>query len=557
MNLVNGWPWLPVLRKSGARSTIEPWQIATDLGGDLVVDVVAPRADFKGAIYQFLIGLLQTAFAPDDGEAWLDYWREPPSGEALQNAFAPYLSAFELDSDGPMFMQDFDLPEGEPKEIAALLIEAPGGKTLRENLDHFVKGGRISQMAPQWAAMALFTLQINAPSGGVGHRVSLRGGGPLTTLILPDESDGPASLWHKLWLNVLARDELGQLTGDRKRKALADIFPWLAPTRTSEPKTGVETQPGDCHPLQMYWAMPRRIRLGFSETRAGHCDLTGEPSEHLVSGFLTKNYGVNYTGPWVHPLTPYAIDAKTGPLSIKGQPGGVCYRNWLGLVLDADGDGKIQRRSAMVVQAYLQDRQRRLKSDRQPRLWAFGYDMDNMKARCWYEATLPIFPVPRERRDDIHHAVQILLDAAQEALGNLRSCLKQAWFSRPKEAKGDFSFLDRDFWQITEAEFYRQLEEITRGSEESSNSQARCEHWQQTLRRETLAIFDHWALSGDNEDGDLKRVVQARAHLEHWLYHGKEMKWGVDRRVTVRAEAANKLPRFSVCALNPPYDRQF
>jgi CRISPR system Cascade subunit CasA len=524
MNLVNGWPWLPVLRKSGVRNSIEPWQLTDAIGDDPIVDVIAPRADFKGAIYQFLIGLLQTAFAPEDGEEWLDHWREPPSGDVLKKAFEPYLPAFELDGEGPAFMQDFRLPEGEAKDIAALLIEAPGGKTLRENLDHFVKGGAINFLAPQWAAMALFTLQINAPSGGVGHRVGLRGGGPLSTLVLPDESEGAASLWHKLWLNVLTREELDQLTGDRRRKMPEDIFPWLAPTRTSEAKTGIETRPGDCHPLQMYWAMPRRIRLKFSNSANGICNLSGESSESLATGFITKNYGVNYTGPWLHPLTPYSIDAKTGPLSIKGQPGGVCYRNWLGLVLDSDGDGKIKRRSALVVQAYLQDRQRRLKGDRQPRLWAFGYDMDNMKARCWYEATLPIFPVPRERRDDIQRAVQTLLDAAQEALGNLRSCLKQAWFSRPKEAKGDFSFLDRQFWQATEAEFYRQLEQITRQPEEKPAERERCDRWRRVLYHETVTIFDHWALSGDNEDGDLKRVVLARSHLERWLNHGKEMK---------------------------------
>jgi hypothetical protein len=51
------------------------------------------------------------------------------------------------------------------------------------------------------ANAALLTLQINAPAGGAGHRVSVRGGGPLTTLRLP--RDPEAGLFHRLWSNVV------------------------------------------------------------------------------------------------------------------------------------------------------------------------------------------------------------------------------------------------------------------------------------------------------------------------------------------------------------------
>jgi CRISPR system Cascade subunit CasA len=526
MNLLNNWKWMPILRlanDANKREDVEPWQITESIDTNPIVDVLAPRADFKGALYQFLIGLLQTTFAPEDEDEWRGYWRNPPDGETLKAAFAPYLPAFELNA----FMQDFDLSEGEPKDIAALLIEAPGGKTLRDNLDHFIKGGQMQRIAPHWAALALFTLQINAPAGGVGHRVGLRGGGPLTTLVLPPETQGPASLWNKLWLNVMTREEVTNLkSGNAKLKAPADIFPWLAKTRTSEAKTGVETYPENCHPLQMYWAMPRRIRLDLEHTEAGVCSLSGEYHENLVSGFITKNYGVNYVGPWMHPLTPYSVDAKTGPLSIKGQPGGVFYRHWLGLVLESD-EQKTNRQPAQIVSAYYTGERQRLMgsvADYTPRLWAFGYDMDNMKARCWYEATLPIFPVEKPRRGDIQAAVQTLLDAANETLGNLRTGVKQAWFSRPKDAKGDFSFVDRDFWQSTEADFYQQLQAIIQETPGSEIEKARRERWRTCLRHQALAIFDYWALSGDNEDGDLKRLVQARAEMERWLNYGKQMK---------------------------------
>src|SRR5690606_23132605 len=140
-----------------------------------------------------------------------------------------------------------------------------------------------------------------------------RGGGPLTSLLLPESPH--ASLWHKLWLNVLTQNEFVQ----NPATPIADIFPWLAVTRVSD-KTGGATLPDDVHKLQMYWGMPRRIRIEPGESN-GVCDLCGVSDVELYSHFRTKNYGVNYEGPWVHPLTPYRFDAKNEqpPLSLKGQ----------------------------------------------------------------------------------------------------------------------------------------------------------------------------------------------------------------------------------------------
>jgi CRISPR system Cascade subunit CasA len=203
VNLIND-AWMPAIRDDGSRCKIVPWQIAeTD---SPVVELDAPRADFQGALYQLLIGFLQTMFAPGDHDEWLKYWHSPPAPEALRKAFEHYASVFEVNNpEGAAFMQDFSLNEGEKKSIAALLIDAPGTKTRKDNLDHFVKGKTDECMCPACAVTALFTLQINAPSGGQGHRVGLRGGGPLTTLVMPAEA---SSLWQRLWANILPREAL-------------------------------------------------------------------------------------------------------------------------------------------------------------------------------------------------------------------------------------------------------------------------------------------------------------------------------------------------------------
>ncbi|MCV5690115.1 type I-E CRISPR-associated protein Cse1/CasA, partial [Escherichia coli] len=78
-----------------------------------------------------------------------------------------------------------------------------------------------------------------------------------------------------------------------KMPALADfplIFPWIAPTITSDKKGNIVT-PDNSHYLQAYWGMPRRIELDFTHTENGICDLCGEHHEALLLQMRSKNYG--------------------------------------------------------------------------------------------------------------------------------------------------------------------------------------------------------------------------------------------------------------------------
>ena len=521
LNLLTS-PWPLVRLRDGGRETIR----LAELGRDDIVDIEAPRADFRGAIYQLLIGLLQTAFAPADRKAWTQYWNQPPASDELTQAFSPYEKAFNIDArEGePAFMQDLELNEGEQKDIAVLFIEAPGAQTIRNNQDHFIKRGQINQLSPLTAALALFTLQINAPSGGQGHRVSLRGGGPLTTLLIPPAGGSRDSLWHRLWLNVLTQEEFHRLPGGHDKREQAAILPWMGSTRTSE-KKGMETFPEQVNPLQAYWSMPRRIRLKW-ENVTGQCDLTGTPTNKLACHFITKNYGVNYAGHWIHPLTPYVFEDDKEPLSIKAQPGGIGYRHWIGLVLPGK-QGKLSRAPATVVSAY--DARKEWIDDLEfhPRLWAFGYDMDNMKARCWYEAEMPLFNLDADERDDLADQAQKMIAAANDVLKTLKASLKKAWFDRPKDAKGDMSFIDANFWAATELEFYALLGDLVAVLDDEDHIDELLGRWRNTLKQVATQLFDQYALGNLNEDGDLERVVKARdgkGGLQHYLNGSKALK---------------------------------
>jgi len=264
VNLVKD-PWLSFRLRDGSEATLPMSAICNPN----VVDFALPRADFQGAAYQFAIGLLQTVFAPADRFEWKEHYLSPPSPDELQQEFDKAAHAFNVTGDGPLFMQDFDSLEGvREAPVSGLLIDAPGGNTLKLNTDHFVKREHCEVMSLEMANISLFTLQINAPSGGQGHRTGLRGGGPITTLVMPQERE--ASLWHKLWLNVINRSHWNYPEPDLQG---TDLFPWLGSTKISD-KPGAEIYQSDVHALHMYWAMPRRIRLVVEDSER-QCSISG------------------------------------------------------------------------------------------------------------------------------------------------------------------------------------------------------------------------------------------------------------------------------------------
>lgn len=484
MNLLNE-AWLPVRHRDGHRSRIA----SNQLGDPDILAFDADRADFNGALAQFAIGLLQTTSPVDVPMAWRHLFDSPPDAATLMQWFAPVAAAFEFDGDGARFMQDFSLKPGEGAtcDIGALLIESPGENALKNNSDHFIKRGRVEAMCPHCAAMALLTLQMNASAGGAGHRTGLRGGGPLTTLVLCQPQ---RSLWHDVWLNVRERSGFLALQGDPSKAAPHFTFPWLADIGAIQKSDG-ETAPIQVHPAHAFWAMPRRIRLDMDSEVGGNCDLCGQAAEKLIRQYETKNYGLNYKGAWDHVLSPY-YETKDGWLPLHPQPGGFGYRHWLSWVMGMSADKKRQRPARVVD--YLREHRARLVQG-QLRLWAFGFDMDKMKARCWYESTLPLYALADcspDAQKQIETEVAIWLAGAELTVYFLRSAVKDAWFGA--DARGDFSAIDASFWGATEAAFYRQLKALIDALREDADSEAdplpAREAWHRHLVQTCLRLFD-------------------------------------------------------------------
>lgn len=509
MNLIKD-KWIPAKRKDHTISKIAPWEIGAD--SNPVVEINAPRPDFRGALYQFLIGLVQTTYAPQDDDEWLEHWETIPSCDELKKAFEKYSDAFELFSEnGPAFMQDYNMQGNCTNDkIESLLIDSPGENTIKQNKDHFVKRNAIRNLCESCTATALFTLQINAPSGGQGHRTGLRGGGPITTLVISNKA---STLWKLIWLNIFSLEYKFNKGFD---KADDKVFPWMGSTRDS--RADKKVYPMDVNELQQYWGTPRRIRLN-EPLKSGECSICGSYATQLYSSYVAQNYGVSYSSTWTHSLSPYRRqiekDGSISLIAIKGKQGGISYRDWLSLTLITNPK---EQEIAAVVRSFNSSKIWKL-NENDFSLWCFGYDMDNMKARCWYDQKLPLLVIPEEIKDLYIEKIQLLTAAAQECTKLLRDAVKEAWSSNP--SKGDYSFIDTTFYQETETAFFVVADNIQTCLVIGESSSQFLLQWHDTLIPFTEKLFDQFALQDTDEIRNMKRIALAAKSLGNKLRSNK------------------------------------
>lgn len=508
--MLAGRAWIPVASATGQRAFVRLCDLTSPhpLDGSTIERLASGRADCDTALAEFLIGLLSVALGPADLETWQRLYESPPPADDLEAAFAPFAEALMLDGDGPRFFQDRAELEGKPTPVEALFIDTPA--------DHFLVDRRYEVLSRTGAAIALLTLQTMAPSGGAGHRTSLRGGGPLTTFALPCARP---TLWQFLWANV-------PLAPKPERARLALVMPWLAPTRTSPKDGGVITTPEDgALPAQAYFGMPRRIRLNFvTNNDRRPCDLTGEVDDVVVRDYITRPWGVNYpSSAWRHPSSPYYKQKKDSPefLPVHLKSSRIGYRDWLGLVSSAPDNLRI---AANIVDEFRKQRARLIRADdaRRVGLLACGYALDSMKPLDFGEAQLPLFATGSTDKDQaLDDTASGMIDAAEEAAAQLTRAIRQALYGEKSKVDAGSTVLSAAalrFWSETEAPFYallRSLNErlVTDAADAMPSIIAVGQDWLETMRRCALAIYDDTAPLEDSDPERLADVITARKFL--------------------------------------------
>ncbi len=458
LNLISD-PWIPVLDTHGARQIIAPWQMTDP-------DLMRPdwpRADLNIACLELLIGLVFLADPPAHIEDWQD--RQTPDAGRLRAKLAPLAPAFNLTGDGPLFLQDFVALQDAANRPDMLFIDSAGANAAKNNADLMVRRGRYPALELPLAAMALYTFQAHAPAGGAGNRTSMRGGGPLVTLVDPG-----ADLWSLIWSNV----------PDGVAQGMAAL-PWMRPTRVSD--TGVETFPPPGHGLgaEAFFGMPRRLRLVVAED--------------AVTGVIQRPYGTNYAG-WEHPLTPYyRPKAGADPLPVHPRAGRFGYRHWLGILAEAP-DTDLRQRARVL----------RLRHARggsgSGSVIVAGWAMDNMKPRDFIQSLQPLVIL----NADATLLLAGLIEAAEQAGLALRMALEPLL--------GDSAARDAEreaFYTDTEAGFQARRADLQAGRA----GDAVAADWLAELRRVAMARFEARALPGlDQQETDqIARIVAAQRFL--------------------------------------------
>lgn len=525
-NLIQS-PWIPVRRKSGTVHLLTPSEITQDMESNPVVAIAWPRPDFNRATLEFLIGLLSTVHLAEDDNDWQELWLNPPAPGELEKAFDEYAYAFNLGGSNSRFMQDQDeLASGKTKSISQLLIDSPGDQTLRKNADHFIKRGTVNVLCRGAAAIALFTLNTYAPSGGAGHLTSVRGGGPLTTLAHFNHPRFDRNLWTMLWPNVETQEKAANRCVKELPNDPSLIFPWLKATRTSESSTGQTTSPADVDPRQVYWGMPRRIRLDFEEAENRPCDITGQNDDLLVSSYRTLTYGTDYPSEaFSHPLSPYyQTSSKDGKrLPVHATSATFSYKDWPGILFESSVRGSMRTPALCVTTA----RQHFNNLDERPpnrliQLAVFGYDMDNMKARGWTDVVQPFHTSDPTTNETLHMLIESLVGSGDFLARILTKAVKEALYENHQDVKGNWSHMEESFYQLTEPEFYSvvndALPEIENAIEDPFERTLNLrKRWLGKLRQVCLEIFDREAPVNGSEDRSMERCARARFNLSMTL----------------------------------------
>lgn len=447
LNLVTD-PWIPVRCTDGSRKIIAPWQVAEP--GIAFPDW--PRADLNIACLELLIGLVRLVDPPEDEDEWQD--RQSGDPERLRTRLADVSEAFELLGDGPRFMQDADDLNAAPNSPDMLFIDSAGGQTIRNNADLMVWRGRYPTLDLPLAAMALYAFQSFAPSGGAGNRTSMRGGGPMVTLIDPGHG-----LWSLIWANV----------PDGEPGAVAHL-PWMRPTRTSE--KGQQVFPEQVHPVEAFFGMPRRLRL--------------VADSDLVTGVIQRPYGTNYAG-WAHPLSPY-YRLKSGAEWLPKHPraGSFGYHHWLGVVAAEADDGQVLKRRAEVVRAWPS------RGDA-AQLIVAGWAMDNMKPRDFILSRQPYLRLDRAGQ----MAVAGMIRAADKMSLALRASLAVVL------AEGEAREAVREEFFLRTAATFEQMASAPVGQERD---------WVATMARTAMTLFEARALKGVAERDSKEQAAVVSAH---------------------------------------------
>lgn len=514
-------PWIPVRTRYGENKQVNAYEIVQEH----IVALDAPRADFNAALMQFLIGLLQTVYAPETPREWRRLFSQPPSEDELKKKFEEIKDAFYLDGDEYRFMQDLSIKEnGNKANILKLIPSIVGENTIEKNQDFFVKSSQISSMSVPNLIAGLYLYQnyCLSETGGRGgrHHGSLRGRNTITAFIIREAGN----LWENLWLNIIQKNTFKTFI----QSGLTDLnFEWMNDNPNRKEKTDNDMNLND-----IYWSMPRRVWINFLELRDGICDLTSKEAK-IVQNIYIKENGIEYkTKLSQHPLISYSKDAEgLHPNKIGHE--GVNYGDWLSFVgSETASQNLLEHISRRSLEGVF-------------KIFVCGYlnHPQQAKTLCWYQTKMPLYAVNEEKlnrkeiEEEIKKYIGASLTIANSRNGYLSAAIRMAWFGydyyaeqdKKKDKKPD-PFYSRSskslynhpveiakcFWNNTESKFYDLMEKLYDHADKNELiDEKRAElrqDWYKHVKNEAKNLFDRWAFRSGIQNNP-KRIAKAYNQL--------------------------------------------
>ena len=477
LNLISD-RWIPVLDKAGKSRIIAPWEMADES----LSRPNWPRADLNIACLELLIGLVYLADPPKDLSDWDK--RQAPDRDRLRSKLEEFAPAFNLTGYGPLFLQDLELLGGKSNPLDMLFIDGAGENTAKENADIMVCRNRYASLdkslEPAMVAMALYTLQAHAPQGGSGHRTSMRGGGPLVTLVDPGQG-----LWSLIWAN-------------QPHGSPGKIFdlPWMRKTQLFDKDQKTRPPEGTTLGVEVFFGMPRRLLL---IEKAG-----------LITGFVREIHGTNYAG-WKHPLTPYSrkkVEEEALPMHTRAGLFG--YRNWLGVLAERSSNDGLRERAQVLK---LWDQRRRM-VEGDASVQVAGWAMKIAKPLDFIYSVQPFVALDAAANDMLIG----LVEAAGHAVKALEVALKpilavggpgksfEVW-KVGKVLEGECEA----FYAATERDFRERFEDLK--ARVSPDLVAK--KWLEVLKKQALSQFDSLSVPrlDQRQTCVIKKIIKARADL--------------------------------------------
>ena len=216
MNLLKD-NWIPV--KKG-KEKIQLIKLRDLLCQEAEWQLCLNRDDMELAALQLIVCLVQVVFIPENKRQLLGRWQKPMTNKEYETGIQPFLDWFDLLHPEYPFMQIHGVKAAQITPIQKLFVGLPEGN----NHAFFNRSDEYRQASLSNAAIFIFNQAMNSPSFGGGFKGSLRGGAPVTTLVVDD------SLRQTVWCNVLSSEFADPLFP----KIENDIPVWISPIKPKE-----------------------------------------------------------------------------------------------------------------------------------------------------------------------------------------------------------------------------------------------------------------------------------------------------------------------------------